>query len=135
MALKFITLNYQAESSTISSLIKDWENDVRLTEGLELLHLSPWKVELTASNGAFMDLYTSRTQELGAKSLDTLKIKRTEAMAAYELLIKVLEARAILDGNGMYTKIINEINALIEQYKTMLNDHSNARSSVPPTAE
>lgn len=99
------------------------------------MHLSPWKVELTASNGTFMDLYTSRTQELGAKSPDTLKIKRTEAMAAYELLIKVLEARAILDGNGMYTKIINEINALIEQYKTMLNDHSNARSSVPPTAE
>jgi hypothetical protein len=106
-----------------------------LTEGLELLHLLPWKVELAASNGAFMALYTSRTQELGTKSLDTLKIKRTEATAAYELLIKVLEARAILDGNGMYTKIINEINALIEQYKTLLNGRSNAGSSVTPTAE
>jgi hypothetical protein len=106
-----------------------------LTEGLELLHLSPWKVELAVSNGAFMALYTSRTQELGTKSLDTLKIKRTEATAAYELLIKVLEARAILDGNGMYTKIINEINALIEQYKTLLNGRSNAGSSATPTAE
>ena len=118
---KIYQLNYQAESSTIKSLVGDWETDPQLSAASTLLGLNSWKQELSNANNQFIALYTQRTQEYGAQPTDTLWAKRKEANAAYTNLVKYLEAHATLDTTNAYGKVFGELNALIDQYNTLLN--------------
>lgn len=127
-------LNYQAETAILEEIVSDWENKPELLAALTTLGLVDWKDELKANNAAFNQRYLARTQEYGAASPETLKGKRDETMAAYYELRKFLEAYATIDSaNPLYTKTINELNALIEQYNTMLA--SRATSSDGNTEE
>jgi hypothetical protein len=53
---------------------------------------------------------------------DKLREKRLEIDAAYFQLVKVINARETLDETGAYTKVINELNALIDQTETTLHN-------------
>ncbi|WP_432671458.1 DUF6261 family protein [Flavobacterium sp. SM2513] len=114
-------LNYQAETSVITSMTKDWDDKPELTNAINVLNLKEWSVELKKNNTDFDTLYTQRTQEYGGRTQDKLKIKREEVAQAYLVLIENINARNTLDDTGMYTKVINELNALSDQYTNMLH--------------
>lgn len=128
-------MNYQEKSAIISSLTEDWEDNPSLAAASTLLHLDEWTTELKESNTAFIDLYILRTQEYGAKSTATFRQKRVEGMAAYKKLIKHLEALAITDASVDYAKVLRQINASLEQYKTLLNGRKGAKMKPKPVAE
>lgn len=114
-------LNFQAETSVIDSMMKDWDDNPELAEALNLLHLSEWSTEIKKINTDFDTLYTQRTQEYGGRTKDKLKNKREEVAQAYRVLIENINARNTLDDTGMYTKVINDLNALSDQYTNMLH--------------
>lgn len=115
-------LNYLAETTVIDSIIKDWEEKHELTDALVLLNLQDWSVELTNNNRDFNQIYIQRTQEYGARTKDKLTIKREELAQTYEALIANVNARNTIDDTGIYTKTIDEINALGDQFLTMLHN-------------
>lgn len=115
-------LNYQAETAVITSMIKDWEQKQELVDAIALLNLLDWSHELKRNNTDFDALYTQRTQEYGGKTQDKLKTKREEVIQAYVVLIENINARNTLDDTGSYTKVINEINALTQQYQSTLRN-------------
>ena len=120
-------LNYQAETSVIDSMTKDWENKPELADAITLLNLRDWRDEIKRKNTEFDTLYTQRTQEYGGRTQDKLKNKREEVAQAYQVLVDNLNARNTLDDTGKYTKVINEINALSNQYLTTLHSRQARR--------
>lgn len=115
-------LNYLAETTVIDSIIKDWEEKRELTDALVLLNLNDWSRELTRNNSDFSQKYIQRTQEFGGRTKDKLALKREELAQTYEALVANVNARYTLDDTGMYTKTINEINALGDQFFTLLHN-------------
>jgi hypothetical protein len=114
------SMNYQAQTSTVASMTKDWVEKTELAEAVTLLGLTAWKDELIKSNTEFTEIYSNRTKELGAKDVDTFKLRRAEGLEAYRKLTNRLSAFATLDEVGTYKNIINELNALVAQYNTLL---------------
>ena len=120
-------LNYQAETSVIDSMTKDWENKPELADAITLLNLRDWRDEIKRKNTEFDTLYTQRTQEYGGRTQDKLKNKREEVAQAYQVLVDNLNARNTLDDTGKYTKVTNELNALSDQYTNMLHTRQGRR--------
>jgi hypothetical protein len=126
-------LNYQAETATISSLVTDWENKAPLVAAFTTLNLTAWKNEMKAANTAFDEKYLDRTQEYGDATPENLKSKREETNVVYYALRDRIDAYHLLVEvpPSPYTTVINQLNALIDQYNTLLN---NRAPEVPPTA-
>ncbi len=122
-------LNYQAQTSVIESIITDWNQKPELAEAIDLLHLKGWKDELKQNNTNFNSIYTQRTQEYGGRTQDKLRDKREEVAQAYLVLVQNINARKTLDETGMYNKVTNEINALIELYQTTLRNREARRDN------
>ena len=127
--------NYQAETATISSLVGDWEGKPKLSDALTALQLTAWKNELKAANILFDQRYLARTQEYGAANPDTIKAKREETNAVYYTLRDFLNSFSIVQPTTTNTKTLNEINALVEQYNTLLNNRlaSGSTDEAPTT--
>lgn len=126
-------LNYQAETATITSLVLDWENKAPLVAALTTLNLTTWKNELKAANIAFNEKFLDRTQDYGNATPENLKSKREETNQVYFELRNRINALHLLEETSPtpYTSVINQLNALIDQYNSLLN---NRAPEVPPTA-
>jgi hypothetical protein len=117
--------NYQAETALISEMMNDWENKPELAAALTLLGLVDWKDELYFANNSFNETWLARTHEYGAANPETLKQKRDETMTAYYELKKFLEAYATINNTvPVYQTTLNDLNALIEQYNTILAERA-----------
>ena len=115
-------LNYQAETATINSLIHDWDNKPELTKAINTLDLKSWKGELESINIEFSTRYLDRTQDYGNATPETLKIKREETNTVYYALRDRINALHLLIETppSPYSTVINQLNALVEQYKLLL---------------
>lgn len=113
-------MNYQAESSSISGIIRDWETDSTLSTAVNVLGLGAWKMHLKDTNEKFIDLYARRLQESGAEIDDNLFNKRIEINKSYDKMGQLLVAHSIIGKTEDYQKIMNEINALVDKYNILL---------------
>lgn len=117
-------LNYQAETSTISSLVNDWNSMGTLTGAVSKLNLSAWVNELNTVNTLFNDSYLKRVDEKGSappiKSIEA----RKKVIATYKALIQHIEARAILAEDETFIPLINNLNALVTKYNTIADSHT-----------
>lgn len=116
-------LSYQNETATIASITEKFANDAALKAAVTALPLlTDWVVELNAANSEFDSKYLARAVEQGAASPDTIRGKRLDAMQAYYNLRDMLNGYAITTKGAVpYPATINSINALIEQYNTVIN--------------
>lgn len=112
----------QAESATITNMIKDWDTNPSLTADIELLQLKEWKDYLSTTNNDFIALYSQRTQDYGSEPTDNLLGKRTETNATYYKLVEMLEARQLTNESISYDKVFGDLNASIDQYNTLINN-------------
>ena len=124
-------LNYQAETATLNNLLRDWETKPDLAEAITSFNISAWVNELKTANDAFNTKYLSRTQEYGDANPVTIKNKREETNLAYYALRDRIDALHLLVETppSPYTKVINQLNALTDQYNKLLIN----RTEVPTT--
>ncbi len=123
--------NYQAETASVNGIVNDLEQKPELAAALIILGLQEWKSELKSCNQMFDQKYIERTQEYGAANSDTLKAKRFETMNVYYELRKYLDANSVIHDSPDYQKAINELNALIDQYNTVLNGRLKEPAAIP----
>lgn len=114
--------NYQAETAILNNLVSDWEGKPALLEALNLLGLTSWKDEMKAANTLFDQKYIERTLEYSEASPETLLAKRTETASAYYTLRQFIDAFAVTINTPIYQTVTNQVNALIAQYNTLLNN-------------
>jgi len=131
---KITSQNYQAETATLASLITDWETKPDLNTAMLSLKLELWKEELKTANDLFDTKYLARTQEYGDASPENILSKRVETNAAYYDLKSFLESFSVVQPSTENTKTINQLNALIDQYNTVLNNRiANNNTEETPT--
>ena len=126
-------LNYQAETATISNIVNDWENQPKLTQALTTLNLSAWKDELSRVNEEFGTKYLDRTQDYGNATPENLKMKREETNLVYYALRDRINAMDLLVETppSPYSTVINQLNALIEQYNRLLSEPTPPEENPP----
>lgn len=125
--------NYQAETAIIDNLNADLTDKPEMAGAVDALGLKDWKIEMAAANTAFDAAYLLRTQQLGAASKDTLLAKRQETNNAYYKLRDFINSYYIINnGAAPYGKTSNELNALIEQYNTMMAGRLGNDEDTPP---
>jgi len=126
-------LNYQAETATLNNLLRDWETKPDLVDAVISFNLSPWITELKNANTQFNEKYISRTQEYGDANPETIKSKREETNLAYYALRDRIDALHLLVETppSPYTTVINQLNALTDQYNVLLVN----RQNILPTIE
>ena len=116
-------LSYEAESSTIKSLVNDWKTNPILVAALTLLAMTAWTVELETSNNLFFSRYMARVNEKASapqiKTLDQRKI----TVASYLELIKQIEARIVMAEEPIYNDIVNNLNVIITRYNAIADSH------------
>ncbi|RZK22851.1 MAG: hypothetical protein EOO43_09145 [Flavobacterium sp.] len=115
------SMNYQAESITLTNIVKDWDTEESLREAVNQLNLGDWKNEMNSKNMQFIELYAQRTDEYSAESLDKIKQKRIELYEAYYSLRDLITSYATIDRkNPGYQLLMREFNTYIEQYNALL---------------
>jgi hypothetical protein len=113
--------NYQSETTIINNIVSDWTTNPVLSNAATKLGLNTWIVQLQAANSNFHSIYLQRTQEFGAASPNTLKLKRQETTNIYYELRDFIDSYFTINkGAPPFDKAINELNALIDQYNTLL---------------
>jgi hypothetical protein len=117
-------LNYQAETSTITSLLNEWTTNASLSSAITALNLGAWTAELKTANNLFNDLYLQRVDEKAAQPQIKSFQARKKAIATYRELVKQIEARATLAGDQSYNSLINSLNVLIDKYNTLGDSHT-----------
>ena len=113
-------MNYQAETSTITSIIQKWENDAKLTAAITLLGLTAWTGELKIANELFVERYIDRLKDDAASPEEKTVELRKEIIQSYRTLLAHLEAHATLSIDNSYNAVIQQINQLIEQYNKLV---------------
>jgi hypothetical protein len=113
--------NYQAETSIIDNLLVDFNSKPEMAAAVAALQLTDWCNELAAANTAFNDAYLQRTQQLGSVNPQTIFAKRQQTNSSYYSLRDFIDSYFVItQGAVLYNKVTNELNALIDQYNTMM---------------
>ena len=126
--------NYQAETAIIDNLAADLTNKPEMAAAVAALNLADWQKEMEQANTAFDAAYLLRTQELGAANTDTILVKRQETNEAYYKLRNFIDSyHTINEGAAPFGKTTNELNALIDQYNTMMAGRAADGKDAPAT--
>lgn len=113
-------MNYQAETSTIASIIQKWESDAALIAAVTTLGLTAWLAELKAANILFQERYIARLKD-DADSPEEKTIElRKDIIQSYRTLLAHLQAHATLSTDNSYNAVVQQINQLIEQYNKLV---------------
>lgn len=129
------TLNYQAESASLSNLIDTWEKDAKLMAALTALNLDSWKNELKATNNLFISTYTNRSQADGqADNLPKIKALREDAVVAWDKLVRILMGKVeeFEDDAAKapkYTALVNSINGVLDSYNNLISQRQGRKAA------
>ena len=127
-------LNYGMETAQIDSMVKDVLGKPALLDAAKILGIEDWFSELDKLNKSFDDKYIARTQELGNASLDNIKGLRETAMTYYYELRDMLDSQYIINKKtDPWKKTVNELNALIDQYVTLIDRRKPGKDEEVPT--
>lgn len=125
--------SYVAESASITNLLIDFINQPPLADAITTLGLSDWVTELTLANNDFKEKYQQRTDAYGDASPDTVRSLRVAADAAFKKLReKVAAYYSINDGAAPWSTLVSRLNAMIDQYNTLIASHPPGPSHTPP---
>jgi len=87
----------------------------------QTIGINGWVAELEARNNALDALVKQRFDEAGAKSHVVVGAARLELDAAYDAIVRRINALAEVEGVEHYAAFINTFNAVIAKYTAILN--------------
>ena len=99
------------ESGLISSLIEDLR--IKVPADIATIQLIDWIAELERLNNAFIALEATRNSEEAKKSELRMKNVRVVVDAAYNKIVKRINALIIVTGEAPYAEFVKELNARI----------------------
>lgn len=130
-------MNYQAETATINNVLRDWESKPELLAGISSFYLTAWVNELKTANDAFNEQYLLRTQEYGDANPETIRTKREEVNVTFYALRDRIDALHLIAdvSPSPYSAVINQLNALTDQYNKLLVNRKSETEELPEEKE
>ncbi|MGN1232228.1 MAG: DUF6261 family protein, partial [Candidatus Cryptobacteroides sp.] len=120
--------NLQQETGLLLNLMADLQGP--LATHVETLGLTRLVGNLKQANDRLNDMLLQRTEDRSAQVLGALRTARFATDDAYDDLVEVVDAMAILEGVADYASFINYVNTEITQY--MRNAMSRKTTSSQP---
>lgn len=118
--------NFAAESTTLSTIVKDCKLRAELSAAIIAIDATDWITEIDIANTEFINLFKSRTTSLSEdKKVKSFTSLRTPAKKAYDELVDIVFSRyktAVADNQDTTAleACINDMNSTIDQYKTLI---------------
>lgn len=103
------------ETGLLMNLITDLEGKYK--SEVEILSLTPFVTNLKAANDRVRMLITERTEEKMDVPVGILKVSRKASDDAYRMLVKMVNALALVEGETGYAPFIDYVNAEIVRFK------------------
>lgn len=103
------------ETGMLINLIADLEGKYR--DEVATLSLTPFVTNLKAANERVRALTASRTEERMTVPVGALKVSRKATDEAYHMLVKMVNALALVEGEADYAAFINYVNTEVTHYK------------------
>lgn len=116
-------LNLPTETSTINSILEEWETKPVFSEAVTTLTLTAWCGELKTLNAAFKQKYVVRSTDQGTASQVKTFDLRKKVITTYRSLIQRIESGAVMAGDNSYDELINSLNAHIDTYNIIADSH------------
>lgn len=113
-------MNYQAETSVLENLVNDLKSNADNAAAVKLLGLDDTVTEIKAANDMFNSTYLDRVSDEASKDLTAAGALVQECRQHYNMLVKHIEANAILNPSEVYEALISKLNNLIEKFNTLL---------------
>lgn len=106
------------ESGILHNLLQDLK---AIDNGkLAGIFFEAWLTNLDACEEAFLAAVSQRTEEEAARQVGIVKESRQAADTAYRSLTGLVNALAVVNGDGAYATFIDRVNVLIDRQKTVL---------------
>ncbi len=121
-----IKASYPSETASIKNIIYDWETDNNLKAAITALHLTDWKDLLNQTNLTFESLYNDRLKNTTIiADITTMRVAKADSIKLWRKFLGALEGQNTLleDDPKLGPQlhlIINRINALHDQYQTII---------------
>lgn len=113
--------NYQAETETITSMVRDLTTKPNLVAAVAQLGITDWVTEMQTANTLFNTTFIARAEELGANATESVGSKRAESAALYFKLRDKINAQYIInDGADPFKTAISKIDIVISSYQNLL---------------
>lgn len=103
------------ETGLLVNLITDLEE--KYASQVSALSLTPFVTNLKAANEKVRTLTASRTEERMGVTVGALKASRKTSDEAYRMLVKMVNALALVEGEEEYSEFIDYVNTEITHYK------------------
>lgn len=103
------------ETGLLINFIDDLEK--KYTNEVQTLSLGAFVNALKAANEKVRTLTATRTNERMTKNIGSLKASRKASDEAYRLLVKFVNAHALIEGDEKYLNFIDYVNTEIVHYK------------------
>lgn len=127
-------LPYNEETIAISKI--KTELTTKFANEVDTLGLAPWLTVLETQNTAFDTLMKERFSEEAGKTALRMKTIRQEVEAAYQKVLRRIEALIEINGMANYGVFVAEMNSRIEKYNTIVAQREGNKAEVetPKTA-
>lgn len=120
--------SYQGETTTLRSIINDWNNKPHLQQAVSQLNLSGWLKELEQANNSFTIAFANRNEARAMAPTNNIKALRKTADELYQKLRARLNSSFdISDGAEPWVNIVNLLNQNIDNYKALLKHRNTKR--------
>lgn len=106
---------YDRETGLIMNLITDLEK--KYSEEVDTLNLKPVVEKMKVANDLVNEYLLKREDEFRTLSVGALRNARKDTDDAYYMLVKMVNALALVFGEEAYTPFINSVNEAITRYK------------------
>jgi len=113
-------LSYQEQTAKLRALISEIEKDTDLQQAVSALpFVGDWLLHLKDSNNNFDLQYMKRIAETAALPEDNATSLRIPAANAWTELQRMINAYAVISGNGLYDSLTGELSGLIDKYRNL----------------
>jgi hypothetical protein len=129
-----VRLPQREETAILTNVV----SELRSTENaiaLQKSGLSMWVDKLAEANLAFDELYTHRTEKESEFITGLTRTERANTQAAFEKLVRAIEAKAYLKGEAAYKPLADKINTELGNVKQAAKARTtlNANNAKPTT--
>lgn len=119
---KLVTrMNYQAETSVIDAILKDWSAEPELAAALENLGLLDWVAVLRAENEQFSATYQNRVDDKLKNLGLSFSELRAESINAFKALTDSIFAHSIIKKQAEYSQLADALNLIIADYNAIID--------------
>lgn len=109
-------LPQREESAALTNMVSELQN-AENTPLLQQTGLALWVQKLADANRAFDELYANRTEKEAEFIVHLTRTERANMQAAFEKLVRAIEAYAFINGEAAYKPLADKINTEIGNVK------------------